>query len=398
MKEKIIQRVIALAVAAVLTVALGLGLNYVGARLTRSPLDRALAGVEFMPDNAVDVAQTTIGVPGDAELLNVNGQSVTAEEYLYWLGSMTAYYEVMYSYSGMELDMTQEAAPGVTWDEQLKEIAYENSVLLALAPGLAREYGVSLTDEDVRKLVESHDSDVERSGGKEAYARQLQAMGINDATAFRLDMNMSLFNKVQAAYFQRAAGALTAQEVAQYVEDNDILRAKHILLLTMDMSTGQPYDQATQASQKAKAEELLAQLRSDPSRFDALMNENSEDTDLAANPDGYLFSAGQMVTEFEEGTRALEYGQISDLVESAYGYHIILRLDPDCDQVRQAAASGGFDDVAQGWVDNAQVVKSEAYEGISTARYYEKLTEFQESLMEPDQVDQSRSQLEGVTP
>lgn len=398
MKEGIFQRIIAWAVAAALTVALGLGLNFVGTRLIRSPLDRALAGVELLPDNATDVAQLTVGVPGDAQLLTVNGQSVTTEEYLYWLGSMTAYYEMMYSYSGMELDLTQEATPGVTWDEQLKEIAYQNTVLLALAPDLAREYGVSLTDEDVRQLVESHDSDVEGSGGKEAYARQLQGMGINDATAFRLDRNMALFNKVQEAYLERAAAQLTAQEVAQYVEDNDILRAKHILLLTMDMSTRQPYDEETQAQQKAKAEELLAQLRSNPDRFDALMNENSEDSGLATNPDGYLFSAGQMVTEFEEGTRALEYGEISGLVESAYGYHIILRLDPDCDQVRQAVASSGFDDVVQGWVDNAQVTKSPEYESISTAQYYENLLEFQASLMEPDQVDQSRSELEGVAP
>lgn len=398
MKERIIQRVIALAVAAVLTVALGLGLNFVGTRLTRSPLDRALAGVELLPDNTTDVAQLTIGVPGDTKLLTVNGQSVTAEEYLYWLGSMTSYYEMMYAYSGMEMDLTQEATPGVTWDEQLKEIAYQNTVMLALTPSLAKEYGVSLTDEEVRELVETHDSDVERAGGKEAYAQQLQAMGINDATAFRLDMNMSLFAKVQRAYLERAAATLTADEVAQYVEDNDILRSKHILLLTMDMSTGQPYDEETQAAQKAKAEELLAQLRADPSRFDALMNENSEDSGLADNPDGYLFSAGQMVSEFEEGTRALEYGEISELVESAYGYHIILRLDPDCDQVRQAAASSGFDDVAQGWVDNAQVVKSEAYEGISTAQYYEKLLEFQDSLTQPDLVDQSRAELEGANP
>ena len=58
------------------------------------------------------------------------------------------------------------------------------------------------------------------------------------------------------------------------------------------------------------------------------MNQYSEDTGLEANPDGYVFTSGQMVEPFEEGTRALDYGQISDIVESDYGFHIILRLDP----------------------------------------------------------------------
>lgn len=64
------------------------------------------------------------------------------------------------------------------------------------------------------------------------------------------------------------------------------------------------------------------------------MNANSEDTGLAANPDGYAFTTGEMVQEFEDATRALEPGQISGLVESSYGYHIILRLEPTCAPVR----------------------------------------------------------------
>lgn len=398
MKEGIFQRVIAWVVAAALTVALGLGLNFVGKRLVQDPADRVLAGVELLPDNATDVAKLTTGIPGSTELFTVNGRGVTAEEYLYWLGSMTSYYEMMYAYSGMEMDLTQEAQEGVTWDEQLKEIAYENCVLLALTPELAQKYGVSLSDADIKELAETHDSGIERAGGKEAYAYQLQAMGISDAASFRMDMDMALFSKVQAAYLEQIAREMTAEDVAGYVEENDILRAKHILLLTQDMSTGEPYDEATQASQRAKAEELLGQLRANPGRFDALMNEYSEDSGLSSNPEGYLFSAGQMVAQFEEGTRGLEYGEISELVESDYGYHIILRLDPDCDQVRQAAASEEMERVVEEWIGDATVVKSQAYDTFTTAEYYEKVLDFQGSLVEPQQQDQSRAELETAAP
>ena len=47
----------------------------------------------------------------------------------------------------------------------------------------------------------------------------------------------------------------------------------------------------------------------------------------ATNPDGYVFTPGTMVASFEDAAAALEPGQISGIVESDYGYHIILRKD-----------------------------------------------------------------------
>lgn len=398
MKERVIQRVLAMVLAVVVAAGLGLGLSFIGGRFVQSPEERLLSGVELLPDNAVDVSEFTTGLKGDTVLFEIEGQAVTAQEYLYWLGNVTNYYEMMYAYSGVALDLSQEAMPGVTWAEQLKEEAYQNAALLALTTPKAKEYGVKLDAGDIAQVVEAHKNKVTKAGGEASYAYQLQAMGIDDSVAFQLDMDMALFVKVQQAVIEKAKRDLSAEDVAQYVEENDLLRAKHILLLTMDMSTREPYDEATQAQQRAKAEALLAQLRADPGKFDKLMNENSEDSGLAANPDGYLFTSGQMVGEFEEGTRALEYGEISELVQSAYGYHIILRLDPDCDEVRQAAAAVSFNDTVEGWVEAAKVDRAPEYDAISTADYYEKLMEFQAGLAQPDIQDQSNAQLQGVTP
>lgn len=81
---------------------------------------------------------------------------------------------------------------------------------------------------------------------------------------------------------------------------------------------------------KALAEELYARLQSDPAQFDALMNQYSiddrDDDGNLSTPDGYIFFPDQMVASFEETTKALVPGQISAPVESAYGWHIILRL------------------------------------------------------------------------
>ena len=369
-----------------------------GPKRAASPADKVLELVECLPDNEIDVTQETVGISGDTALLKVEGVDVTAEEYLYWLGNITSYYDMLSSFSGSAMDLTQEAQPGVTWDEQLKRAARDNSVLLALTPGLAREFGVELTQEELQDVADGRASAMESAGGEAIYAYQLQAMGINDATALRMDATTALYNKVQIAWRDKLVQEQTAETVAAYVEEHDVLRAKHILLATVDLNTRQPYDEETVAQQRAKAEDLLAQLRADPSRFDELMNENSEDSGLATNPDGYLFTADEMVTAFEDATRALEYDQISELVESEYGYHIILRLDPDCEELRESMAGESFNAAVQERVDNAKVTETEAYRSITTAEYYEKLLAFQEALplpeMEPDVVDQSGAELE----
>ena len=60
--------------------------------------------------------------------------------------------------------------------------------------------------------------------------------------------------------------------------------------------------------------------------FDKLMNEYTEDPGTKNNPDGYTFHKNEMVKEFEDASFSLRVGEISDIVHSSYGYHIIKRI------------------------------------------------------------------------
>ena len=77
-------------------------------------------------------------------------------------------------------------------------------------------------------------------------------------------------------------------------------------------------------SDEALAEEILAKITGGED-FDKLMNEYSEDPGLVSYPDGYIFTTGEMVQEFEDAAFAIEIGTISDIVKTDYGYHIIKR-------------------------------------------------------------------------
>ena len=125
------------------------------------------------------------------------------------------------------------------------------------------------------------------------------------------------------------------------------MSALHILFLNTNSETGETLDEETLAAKKAELEALMEELRAieDPEArveaFKEKMNELSEDPGKETYPDGYTFKPGAMVAEFEDGARALEDYEISDVVETSYGYHIIMRLPLDPDRVVEFNSSTG---------------------------------------------------------
>jgi peptidyl-prolyl cis-trans isomerase D len=97
------------------------------------------------------------------------------------------------------------------------------------------------------------------------------------------------------------------------------VRASHILLKT---------EGKDDATVKAQAEEVLKQAKAPGADFAALAKKYSEDTSNAANGgDLDFFGPGRMVPEFDTAAFAMQPGQISDLVKTEYGYHIIKLTD-----------------------------------------------------------------------
>ncbi|MBP6201710.1 MAG: SurA N-terminal domain-containing protein [Azonexus sp.] len=92
-------------------------------------------------------------------------------------------------------------------------------------------------------------------------------------------------------------------------------RASHILIGTEKLGK----DKA-----KAKADELLAEIRKNPAAFGDLAKKNSDDPGSASKGgDLGFFGRGAMVKVFEDTTMSLKEGEISGVVESDFGFHII---------------------------------------------------------------------------
>ncbi|MBE6682317.1 MAG: hypothetical protein E7600_08540 [Ruminococcaceae bacterium] len=148
-------------------------------------------------------------------------------------------------------------------------------------------------------------------------------------TKFYYYLNSSLYPIVYSKISDTYAGSDNEEirkSVLEYFEENDYVRAKHILVQY-------PYNPTEEEREAAfsKALDVLKEVKAmkDVSEFDALIEKYNEDPGMTANPAGYYFTYGEMVKPFEEATYALEIGATSSLVETDYGFHIILRLPLD---------------------------------------------------------------------
>lgn len=333
---------------------------------------------DFVADPSVeDLYLATADIPGDFELFTVNGTPVSARMFLYWLAySISEMESTFAAYYGLPLDWSEELGLG----EYLMADALNATLMYTLVPAKAVELGLELTQEQADDFDALLKDTVTSMGGEEEYQEALRTLGLDQETYAAINVAPYYYDRLMTdLYSDRPTDA----DVEAYIADNDILMAKHILLMTVDSTTREPLEDSVIAEKKATAEDILKQLQESDdlsADFDALMHEYSEDTGLASYPDGYTFTSGEMVTEFEEGTRALEYGQISGLVESPYGYHIILRLNPDSDSLREDCLTSLVSKQVNTWISEAELVFTEAYENLDPQLFYEKFMAYQDAF------------------
>ena len=128
----------------------------------------------------------------------------------------------------------------------------------------------------------------------------------------------------------RSGITLAEDDVRTYYQENlsrlkgkEERRASHILLNAPRSAPATEREKT-----KARAQELLEQVRKDPSSFATVARQSSDDTSsVAQGGDLGFFALGAMVKPFEDAAFALKKGEISGVVESDFGFHIIQLTD-----------------------------------------------------------------------
>ena len=165
---------------------------------------------------------------------------------------------------------------------------------------------VSVSDADVESYYKDH-------------AAQFQASEQVSIDYLVLDLESAKKNiavsdaDLQAYYQQNSARFGTKEE----------RRASHILI---NAPTGAPAAEREKA--RAKAEQLLAEVKKAPATFGDVARKNSQDPGSAEKGGDLDFvTRGAMVKPFEDALFSLKKGEISGIVETEFGYHIIELTD-----------------------------------------------------------------------
>ncbi len=214
---------------------------------------------------------------------------------------------------------------------------------------------------------------------------------------FRQQESQELVMRLRDAVIDEGDPPSDEEVEAFYLEERpgERVRARHILLLYPEGAT-----QAQRDSVQAQAEELRDRARAGAD-FAALAEEWSEDPGSAARGgDLGFFPRGAMVPPFEEAAFALEPGEVSDVVESQFGLHVIRaeeREFPAVDEIREQLRTqlhmqrtsqaesifvAGVEEpanvqVAEGGLDRARELAEDADAPLSTREANQALTRYQ---------------------
>ena len=196
--------------------------------------------------------------------------------------------------------------------------------LLQKATPADRAAGQAEADQQYTNLVK-------RFGSPEAFDRQLKAVGmtvdelrakaVQEATA-----KAALKRALHITVTDDQAKAFYAKHSADF-EQPELAHVRHILLMTLDPTTREPLATNAVTAKRKQIDDLLKQVRSGGD-FAALAAKYSEDPG-SKEKSGELpeFSRGQMVPEFESAAFALTNNQVSDVVTTMYGFHIIKMIE-----------------------------------------------------------------------
>ncbi len=278
-------------------------------------------------------AEPTTAPVESSAFITVNGRPLSRDAFDAMKEQVLSFYAQLYGQFGIDIRVFLAGARGRRFDLDLALIAVSSLVTRGIVEGEAGRRGIVVPPEEIEAEFER-----QYQAMLDAYAMTEQDLvnyfAIYGGTLeeFKEEGRASvaeqlLYERVQAAVVGPIE--LSEDDLRRYFEEHradyriqEEVRASHILVATAE-----------------EAQEVLAAL-ADGADFAELARERSTCPSSAEGGDLGWFSRGKMVPEFEEAAFALAVGETSGIVESQFGFHIILLTD------RREASEPAFEEVA----------------------------------------------------
>lgn len=261
----------------------------------------ALAGCGVKNTDGVKVVLTT-GL-GKDEVFRIETSSCTLPEIMVYLTNIQNQYESAYGEEIWNINLGN-----MTLEQNVKDIAIAQIAQIKTMNLMALRYQVDLADEEKAQA---------EAAAKVYYGSlnqtEIDAMGINEDTIIKLYSEYALAEKVYRYIIKDINPEISDDEART-------ITVQHILLKTYALDgTGKKIEYTQKAKEDAcnTAYEVWKKAV-DGEDFDELIRHYSED-----DKSTYSFGKGEMDPAFERAAFNLATGEISDVVETEYGYHVI---------------------------------------------------------------------------
>lgn len=193
------------------------------------------------------------------------------------------------------------------------------------------------------QLVSSKAADADKAAGKALAAERLAKARVRAGSDKVFQDELKRMGLTQDELLAKWVEALTAenvlkrefkiniteQDARKFYDENpsqfnlpESVRASHILLLTRDPKTGKPLSEEEKAAKRRSIEDLLKRARAGED-FAKLAQEYSEDIASKDKGGEYQSARGKMIPEIEAAVFAMKTNEISAVVTSTHGYHIV---------------------------------------------------------------------------
>lgn len=245
---------------------------------------------------------------GKDEVFRIEDESCKTDEIMVYLTTIQNQYESVY---GEEI--WNAALDGVTLEENVKETVLARIAQVKTMYLLAVEKGVEL-DEGEKALVEQAAQEYFASLSE----KEKELLGVTEETVEKLYTEYALAEKVYAVLIEDINPEISDDEART-------ITVQHILLRTYTMDGAGnrvPYSESAKQATYEKACEIREMAVSGEHEFTELASRYSEDSNVT-----YSFGKGEMDEHFETAAFLLETDEISPVVESESGYHIIKCLN-----------------------------------------------------------------------
>lgn len=255
----------------------------------------------------------------EKEVVSVGDKKVLYSEAMAYFKSFQAQVEAQYGPDIWAYDF----GGGQTFEELAKQDIMNMMVQNKIIGGKADKYNVSISEDEEAQIKENATNFL--AGITE---EDKAAYGITEEVVTNIFRDDLLKQKVYEAATLDVDTEVSDEEAKQ-------ITIQHLLIKTQKTDENGKTVEFTadeKAAARKKAEELLKEAK-ETKDFKKLAEANTEDSNVE-----YTFGKGQMVKPFEEAAFAMKPGQVSDIVETDYGYHILYCVsdfDEDATQAKK---------------------------------------------------------------